>query len=310
MSNTVINTNVSALNSYRALTGVSARQQKAQEKLSTGQKINRAADDAAGLAISEKMKSQIRGLDQATNNAQDGISLVQTAEGAMEEVTSMLQRMRELAVKTGNDTLTDDDRTKIQSEVDELVKEINSISERTEFNKKKLFSGEGEGSQDFWIQTGANENQGLNINIAYMNAKTLGVDALDLGGAKEGDKTDEQKQNFVTREGEEGGNGQPAEVSGPGKDLAAAAIAAIDGAIQQVATQRSNLGANQNRLESTVNNLKVSSENLSAANSRIRDTDMAKEMMNVTQANVLQQAATAMLAQANQAPQSVLQLLQ
>ncbi len=309
MSNTVINTNVSALNSYRALTGVSARQQKAQEKLSTGQKINRAADDAAGLAISEKMKSQIRGLDQATNNAQDGISLVQTAEGAMEEVTSMLQRMRELAVKTGNDTLTDDDRTKIQSEVDELVKEINSISERTEFNKRKLFSGEGgkEGSQDFWIQTGANENQGLNINIAYMNAKILGVDALDLGGAKEGDKTEDQNQNFVTRDDPPAGSD---EVSGPGKDLAAAAIKAIDGAIQQVATQRSNLGANQNRLESTVNNLKVSSENLSAANSRIRDTDMAKEMMNVTQANVLQQAATAMLAQANQAPQSVLQLLQ
>ena len=308
MSNTVINTNVSALNSYRALTGVSARQQKAQEKLSTGQKINRAADDAAGLAISEKMKSQIRGLDQATNNAQDGISLVQTAEGAMEEVTSMLQRMRELAVKTGNDTLTDDDRTKIQSEVDELVKEINSISERTEFNKRKLFSGEGgkEGSQDFWIQTGANENQGLNINIAYMNAEILGVDKLNLGGTKggtgEGGSTGQGggTSEFATR----------ADGEGPGKDLAAAAIEAIDGAIQQVATQRSNLGANQNRLESTVNNLKVSSENLSAANSRIRDTDMAKEMMNVTQANVLQQAATAMLAQANQAPQSVLQLLQ
>lgn len=280
MSNTAINTNVMALNSHRALTSVGNRQARSAERLSTGQRINRASDDAAGLAISEKMRSQIRGLDQATRNSQDGISLIQTAEGALEEVHAILQRVRELTAQAANGTNTDTDRGKIGVEITGLLNEINTIADNTQFNEQNLLNTDGDGLE-LSIQTGANSGQRLDFTIQAMN-----LEGLELGGF--------------------GGNFTDAVDDG---DALSSLLDDVDTAISTVSTQRAELGAVQNRLEHTVNNLQVASENLSAANSRIRDTDMAKEMMSLTQANVLQQAATSMLAQANQAPQSVLQLL-
>jgi flagellin len=290
MSNTIINTNTRALNSHRALTSVGNRQARSSERLSTGQRINRAADDAAGLAISEKMRSQIRGLDQATRNSQDGISLIQTAEGALEEVHAILQRTRELTNQASNDTLTSEDREKIAVEVAQLLDEIDNIAQTTEFNGKSLFMGDdGTGTGGplvLEIQTGANAGQRLSVSINIMDTAGLGLDTFmdDFNAAIAAD-------DLTT-----------------GQTLSSM-LSTLDNALSSVSELRANLGAYQNRLDHTINNLQVASENLSAANSRIRDTDMAAEMMALTQANVLQQAATSMLAQANQAPQSVLQLL-
>ncbi|MDQ0339911.1 flagellin [Caldalkalibacillus uzonensis] len=274
----IINNNIPALNTHRMLTNNNLAAQKAMEKLSSGLRINRAGDDAAGLAISEKMRAQIRGLNQATRNAQDGISLIQTAEGALNETHSILQRMRELTVQAANETNTEDDRAALQAEMDELIKEIDRIAQQTEFNTETLLDGQGGHSGDgsFVFQIGANESQTITLQINDMQAAALGVDIVDISsGAADFD----------------------------------AALTAIDGAIKSVSDERANLGAIQNRLEHTINNLGTAAENLQAAESRIRDADMAREIMEFTRANILSQASQAMLAQSNQLPQSVLQLL-
>ncbi|MES1040446.1 flagellin Hag [Peribacillus simplex] len=275
----IINHNIAALNTHRQLGSAASAQAKNMEKLSSGMRINRAGDDAAGLAISEKMRGQIRGLDQASRNSQDAISLIQTAEGALGETHSILQRMRELTVQAGNGgTLETADLTAIKDEITELNTELDGISTRTEFNGKKLLDGSF--AKDF--QIGANVGQQLSLTIDNGTANKgfsstdLTVDALTLDGTK---------ANF---------------------DLD---IAKVDAAIELVSATRSKLGANQNRLDHTINNLNNASENLTAAESRIRDVDMAKEMMSSTKNGILSQAAQAMLAQANQAPQGVLQLL-
>lgn len=272
-----INHNIAAMNTYRQLTSNTSATAKSLEKLSSGLKINRAGDDAAGLAISEKMRSQIRGLDTASKNASDGISLIQTAEGALNETHSILQRMRELAVQSANDTNDTGDRDALQAEIDQLVEEITRISDTTEFNGKTLLDGSlSATTSGVFLQIGANSGQSIEVNIKSMAASALGVSGLSISSR---------------------GN-------------ASAAIGSIDDAISAVSTQRSTLGAVQNRLEHTINNLGTASENLSSAESRIRDVDMAKEMMEFTKNNILSQAAQSMLAQANQQPQNVLQLLQ
>ncbi|MDM5361250.1 flagellin Hag [Peribacillus sp. RS7] len=276
----IINHNISALNTHRQLSSATNAQSKSMEKLSSGLRINSAADDAAGLAISEKMRGQIRGLDQATRNSQDGISLIQTAEGALNETHDILQRMRELAVQSGNDTNVEADRQSVQDEFDQLAKEITRISSTTEFNTQKLLDGSG----DFTFQIGANKDQSLTVTIDAMDATKLGVAT----------GTDEASTVGLDIKTQTGAND---------------AIALINTAIETVSTQRSKLGATQNRLEHTINNLSTSSENLTASESRIRDVDMAKEMMTQTKNSILSQASQAMLAQANQQPQGVLQLL-
>ncbi|MGM9929665.1 MAG: flagellin Hag [Bacillus sp. (in: firmicutes)] len=287
-----INHNISALNTYRQMGTNQTAATKNMEKLSSGLRINRAGDDAAGLAISEKMRGQIRGLDMASKNAQDGISLIQTAEGALNETHSILQRMRELAVQSANDTNTDTDRGELQKEVDQLAQEITRISNDTEFNTQNLLGGQFDGT----FHIGANEGQNLGVAIAAMDAFTLKV---GTGTAR----TVAADTGVVTAATATAG----IDISTQG--AADTAITAINTAIETVSAQRSDLGAYQNRLEHTINNLGTSSENLTASESRIRDVDMAKEMMEMTKNNILQQAAQAMLAQANQQPQGVLQLL-
>ena len=272
-----------AMNSHRALKMTGGAQAKAVEKLSSGLRINRAADDAAGLAISEKMRAQIRGLDQASRNAQDGISMIQTAEGALTETHAMLQRMIELTVQAANDTYTTADRAKIADELDQLSEEITAITTKTEFNTKVLLSGGLSDPKAVYLQVGANKSQSIEFGINKMTATALEVNAAKIG-------------SIVRAKGKKG-----SEIS--------ALVETVNSAIETVSAERAKLGAVQNRLEHTIKNLDVSSENLQASESRIRDTDMAKEMMNFTKTNILQQAATAMLAQANQAPQNVLQLL-
>jgi flagellin len=272
-----INHNISAYNTHRQLTFNNTNASKNIERLSSGYRINRAGDDAAGLAISEKMRGQIRGLEQATRNAQDGISLIQTAEGALNETHSILQRMRELAVQAANDTNTATDRANLQAEVDQLVTEIDRIAQNTEFNTTKLLDGNATVTAGLKFQIGANKGQSITLTINDMQAAALGVGAGTI-------LVDTQAN-------------------------ADNAIKLVDDAIEKVSTQRADLGAVQNRLEHTINNLGASAENLTAAESRIRDVDMAKEMMEFTKNNILTQAAQAMLAQANQQPQGVLQLL-
>jgi len=264
--------NIMAMNAHRQLTINQAGIHKSIEKLSSGLRINRAGDDAAGLAISEKMRGQIRGLKMAQKNAQDAISLIQTAEGALQEVHAILQRMRELAVQAASDTNTQEDRNALQAEVDQLIQEIDRIAETTEFNTQKLLDGS---LPNLVFHIGANAGQNITFTIGAMDAATLGVDTV----------------NIATQAG------------------ADSAIGTIDSAIETVSLERANLGAHQNRLEHTIANLGVAIENLQAAESRVRDVDMAHEMMTFTKYQILQQASTAMLAQANLAPQSVLQLL-
>jgi len=269
----VVQHNITAMNSNRMLNVTTKTQSKSTEKLSSGYKINRAADDAAGLAISEKMRKQIRGLTQASANAQDGISCVQTAEGALNEVHDMLQRMNELAVKAANGTNITEDRGYIQSEVTALQAEIDRVADTTKFNNQMLLDGNFNKA----LQVGADSGNEITLQISGMKASTLGVDssAVDVSTA-----------------------------SG-----AKSAITAIDGAIRALSSQRANLGAVQNRLEHTINNLDNVVENTTAAESQIRDTDMATEMVKYSNNNILAQAGQAMLAQANQSNQGVLSLL-
>ena len=263
-----INTNISALNAWKNLSVTDNLMAKSLEKLSSGYRINRAADDAAGLAISEKMRAQISGLRQATRNAQDGISLIQTAEGALNETHSILQRMRELAVQAANGTMENGDQVAIQKEVTQLLAEVDRIASKTSFNNKILLNG----SLSTTLLIGANSDAAITFSISSMAASDLSIASLSITGDN--------------------------------------AIASLDAAINSVATQRADLGALQNRLEHTINNLNTAAENLAAAESRIRDVDMALEMASFTRHQILLQAGTAMLAQANIRPQSVLNLLQ
>ena len=277
-----INNNIMALNAHRQLSIKNTMTGKSLEKLSSGYRINRAGDDAAGLAISEKMRGQIRGLNMASKNAQDGISLIQTAEGALDETHAILQRMRELAVQSANDTNVDVDRGALQDELNQLLEEIDRIAANTEFNTQKLLDGSFTGKK---FHIGANNEQNMDIAIGDMSISALEI--KDLSITTEGATTG----GILTQSG------------------ADAAISTIDSAIEKVSKERSKLGAAQNRLEHTIKNLDNAAENLQAAESRVRDVDMAKEMMEFTKQNILQQAATAMLAQANMAPQTVLKLL-
>lgn len=372
-----INTNTAAMNTYSRLTSAQRSQSNSLAKLSSGLRINKAGDDAAGLSISEKMRNQISGLAQATRNAQDGISLIQTAEGALNETHSILNRMRDLTLQAKNGTNTEDDLGAIQDELQSLVDEINNVAGTTTFNTQNLLNGDeaiggttettysfnidsGAGFTEaqletawdassitdefsaeafadldpgqladlvtalndieevsdvavedlegivatdtitvpgdttgtsFTFQIGANKGETLTLSIGNNSASGLGLEGLDLKGAAEIPNTSEDLDN-------------PTE--GSFDDI----LGKIDAAISSVSAERANLGANQNRLEHTINNLTTTRENLAEANSRIRDVDMAEEMMEFTKNNILSQASTAMLAQANQLPQGVLQLLQ
>ncbi|GBC98986.1 Flagellin [bacterium HR17] len=269
-----INTNVSALNVHRNLVATDFELSKVLEKMASGLRINRASDDAAGLAVSEKLRTQVRGLQVATDNAQHGISLVQTAEGALNEVHSILQRLRELAVQAANDHLTDSDRAQIQKEVDNLLAQLDYIGNTTQFNTKKLLSGSF-ASTPLTFQVGANAGEVVAITIATVNtaAMTLnGLSVATLGAASN-------------------------------------AIVSIDQAISFVTDLRARLGAFQNRLERIVSNNNIANENQSAAESRIRDVDMAQAVIQLTRLQILQQTGVAALAQANAVPQTVLQLL-
>ena len=269
----VVQHNLSAMNTNRQMGVVTDALQKSTEKLSSGYKINRAADDAAGLSISEKMRSQIRGLNKASDNAQDGISLIQVAEGALNETHSILQRMNELATQAANDTNTSVDRQSIKDEIDQLNEELDRISTTTQFNKQDLLTGKFSGK----LQVGALEGQTMDVQISLaVSAKGLGVSSVEVStNAKAGE-----------------------------------AMTKIQDAIESVSKQRSKLGAIQNRLEHTINNLDTNAENTQAAESRIRDTDMADEMVQYSKNNILSQAGNSMLSQANQQTQGVLSLLQ
>lgn len=356
-----------AMNTHRQLGINTEAGAKSVEKLSSGFRINRAGDDAAGLAISEKMRGQIRGLDQASRNSQDAISLIQTAEGALNESHAILQRMRELSVQSANDTNLDADRTVIQSEVDELVSELDRIANNTEFNEKKLLSGNLGGSIDqdstnttvlavvgvasvtssgaaagtytvastaagaisltdgtttqllTGFGTGATTVNfsefgiSINTNAGFAGVSALAADTIDvLTGAATFHIGANAGQNMDLAIRDMTGTGAVLGLTGIDIGTQAAAdtsITTIDDAIKEVSSERATLGSKQNRLEHTIKNLDTSAENLQASESRIRDVDMAKEMMEFTKNNILQQAAQSMLAQANQAPQGVLQLL-
>ncbi|MBD8014887.1 flagellin N-terminal helical domain-containing protein [Planococcus wigleyi] len=379
----IINHNIAALNTHRQMGSAQSAQMNSMEKLSSGLRINSAKDDAAGLTISEKMRGQIRGLEQASTNAQDSISLIQTAEGTLNETQDILQRMRELAVQSANDTNTDTDRKEIQKEVTELASEITRIGNDTAFNTKDLLNGDFKAT----FQIGANSGQNLSISISDMRSEALkvGTDYTATSNTlisytnAAGDASTATFMTAAEVETETATAATNARTAATGArtaandaptdtDLAAAALAAetaataaeataakpgvagyydnttnalavttstafetgakgvigidvssqknadaaittINNAIESVSSERSKLGASQNRLDHTINNLNTSSENLTAAESRIRDVDMAKEMMEQTKNSILAQASQAMLAQANQAPQQVLQLL-
>jgi len=274
----VVQHNLTAANTNRQLGITTNGLQKSTEKLSSGYKINRAADDAAGLSISEKMRNQIRGLNKASDNAQDGISLVQTAEGALNEVHSMLQRMSELAVQAANGTNATTDRTALNDEVQQLKTEIQRVGSTTQFNKMNILDGGFSAGTKKALQVGANANQTISIAISALKSVVGSslIDALKIGTATN----------------------------------AQSAITTVQSSIEKLSTLRSKLGAVQNRLEHTVANLDNISENTQSAESRIRDTDMAEEMVQYSKNNILQQAGQSMLAQANQANQGVLSLLQ
>jgi flagellin len=268
--------NVDAMNAHRLLSNTNAQLSKSMERLSSGLRINRAADDAAGLAVSEGMRSQIRGMNVASRNAQDGVSMVQVADGALSNVGDMLQRVRDLAVQASNGTLTDQQRGNLDTEVQQVLTEIGKTGTDTEFNGLKILAGSvATAASAVTLQVGANANQSIAFVIATVSASDLGISGIAVSTAAS----------------------------------ASAAIASLDAAINTVTTNRANLGAIQNRLESTINRLGMTSENVQAAESRIRDADMASEMIDFTKNQILQQSGTAMLAQANQAPSSILSLL-
>jgi flagellin len=274
-----IQNNVEAFNAHRQLTGTAAKAASSMEKLSSGYRINRAADDAAGLAISEKMRAQIGGLAQAQRNAQDAVSLVQTGEGALNEVHSILERVRDLKVQYSSGVLSDDDKKAIAAEAQQLGKEVADIAGKTEFNGLKLLEG-----QSFTFTVGANSADTVKIDTVTLSSSSTGVgDLLDVGSA--------------------------ASLDAASGALNSLALEDIDDMITNVSTMRSTFGAVQNRLDHRMANLATYQENLVASESRIRDVDMASEMVNFTKLQILQQAGTSMLAQANQAPQGVLSLL-
>ena len=268
----VISHNLNSMNAHRQMKANTTNAGKSIEKLSSGLRINRAGDDAAGLAISEKMRSQIRGLNQGSTNAQDAISMIQTTEGGLTETHSMLQRLKTLATQSANGTYVDSDRVLIQKEVDQLTSEITRIADQTEFNGNKVLST----TSKFDFQVGNKDGQVISIDMAKMGATALGLSGLSLSS----------------------------------QSSASGALATIETAINKVSQHRSTLGAVQNRLEHTIASTDTTAENIQASESRIRDTDMAKEMMEYTKNNILTQAAQSMLAQSNSAPNSVLSLLQ
>jgi flagellin len=268
--------NVEAANAHRNLTQTNNAVGKAMERLSSGMRINRAADDAAGLAVSEIMRSQIRGNNVASRNAEDGISLVQVADATMGTATDMLQRMRDLAVQASNGTLTDAQRLNLDKEVQQVLTEINKVGTDTEFNGIKILAGSvATAASAVTLQIGASGSQTIAFTIGTVSTSDLGISGLAVSS----------------------------------QASASAAIASIDAAISTLSTARANMGAIQNRLEQTITRLGVTAENLQAAESRIRDADMAEEMIAFTKHQILQQSGTAMLSQANSAPQNVLQLL-
>lgn len=304
-----INQNIAAFNAYRNLSNTQNQQAGSLEKLSSGFRINRAADDAAGLVNSENLRSQIGGLKVATRNAQDAISMVQTAEGAQTEVHSMLQRMRDLIVQSGNTGANDAATVKANNdEIKELQSELNRIAEQTQFGTKQILNGGADEGDplELTFQIGANSGQTESIEINSVHAGALGGEWNGTAWDPVENPDTEAASQFATV--------ADIELEGlEGEDLDAAVsdgLATIDAAISQVSENRATLGAFQNRMESTIRNVGVAVENLSAAESRIRDTDMAEEMVNFTRSQILSQAGTAMLAQANQVPQSVLSLLQ
>ena len=275
----IVQHNMTALNANRQLGITNTNLARSTEKLSSGYRVNRAADDAAGLSISEKMRGQIRGLEQASTNAEDGQSLIQTAEGALSEIHSVLQRMRELTVQASNDTNVSADRKAIAKEVRALTSEINRIATQTQFNTMGLLSG---GFKNKKLQVGANTNQTISITISSMTAAKLGVSATVIA-------------KVIS--------------SSTGKKITKL-ITTVNTAITKVSTQRSALGALQNRLDHTIANADNMAENLQSSESKIRDVDMADEMVSYSASSILQQAGQSMLAQANQATQGVLSLLQ
>lgn len=285
----VINHNMSAMFAQRSQGLTDLNNQKNMEKLSSGMKINRAGDDASGLAVSEKMRSQIRGLNQASTNAKNGISFIQTTEGYLQETEDIIQRIRELAVQSSNGIYTDEDRMQIQVEVSSLIAEVDRIASCAQFNGMNMLTGRfarptGENSvtASMWLHIGANMDQRTQVYIGTMSAAALGLRAVGT-------------EEIMTLES---------------PDEANRAIGTLDEAIKKINKQRADLGAYQNRLEKTVVGLDIGAENLQASESRIRDTDMAKEMVDFTKNQVLSQTGTAMLAQANQSSQNVLSLLQ
>ena len=285
----VINHNMSAMFAQRSQGLTDLNNQKNMEKLSSGMKINRAGDDASGLAVSEKMRSQIRGLNQASTNAKNGISFIQTTEGYLQETEDIIQRIRELAVQSSNGIYTDEDRMQIQVEVSSLIAEVDRIASCAQFNGMNMLTGRfarptGENSvtASMWLHIGANMDQRTQVYIGTMSATALGLRAVGT-------------EEIMTLES---------------PDEANRAIGTLDEAIKKINKQRADLGAYQNRLEKTVVGLDIGAENLQASESRIRDTDMAKEMVDFTKNQVLSQAGTAMLAQANQSSHNVLSLLQ
>jgi flagellin len=273
----IVSTNIASLTAQSYVNKSDNAMQKSLTRLSSGYRINTAADDAAGLAITEKMTSQINGLDQANRNAESANTMLQTAEGALSETESILQRMRELAVQSSSDTNTSADRAEIQLEVDDLIAEIDRISSTTQFNGMNLLDGTGGTSGTFTFQIGANEGQNMSVTFANMSASSLGVNSIDLGTSA---------------------------------SVSTAAISTIDAAIQLVSNERAQIGAKENRLDHTTANLETASENLTTAKSTIKDTDMAAEMSEFTKQQVINQAGIAMLAQANSTSQNVLSLLQ
>lgn len=332
-----IGTNTAAINTYSNLKSANASKAGSLAKLSSGLRINKAGDDAAGLSISEKMKNQISGLTQATRNAQDGISLIQTAEGGLAETHSILNRMRDLTVQAANDTNSAEDRTAIQTEIDSLTEEVGRISKDTKFNGKALLDGSAGDKVN--IQIGANASDSAleldlsdGFGVASTDTVTAGLELLADGtdtalATAKGDY--EATPDATTKAAYETAitNSVTADINvlkaGSDKtglnierinvstsEAAKASTTALDSAIQKVSDSRATFGAQQNRLDHTINNLSTTKENLSEANSRIVDVDMAEEMTSFTKSNILSQAATSMLAQANQMPQSVLSLLQ
>ena len=293
-----ISNNVQALKAYRNLSANQMNVKTTMDKLSSGQKINRGADDAAGLAISEKMRNRLKALDKAEQNVLDGISMVQTVEGGLGETHNLLQRMRELAVQAGNGTMTTEDRTAIQEEVNQLTNEVSRIAETTQFNGKKLLTGAYDKDNAVFIQTNAGASEGISLTIEDMRARNIGIASTT------------QPNENVRALDFPSDDGQPEyALSVMTSEDAEQAISHYTKAIDAISQQRAQLGAVQNRFEAMSSVLSVSKENLTASESRIRDTDMAREMMEYAKYNILNQSGMAMIAQANALPQGVLQLL-